>query len=53
VPSDVERAVEAVVAEFGALDYGVNNAVMSGYLPVIAEMTSLAARWPSSAPPSM
>ena len=30
VPSDVERAIDNTVAEFGALHYGVNNAGMSG-----------------------
>jgi NAD(P)-dependent dehydrogenase (short-subunit alcohol dehydrogenase family) len=38
VPSDVERAVEAAVAEFGRLDYGVNNAGMSGYFQGVADL---------------
>jgi NAD(P)-dependent dehydrogenase (short-subunit alcohol dehydrogenase family) len=41
VPSDVERAVDATVAEFGALHYGVNNAGMSELQPGVidTEMT--------------
>ena len=39
VPSDVERAVAAAVAEFGALHYGVNNAGMSGYFEGVADLS--------------
>jgi NAD(P)-dependent dehydrogenase (short-subunit alcohol dehydrogenase family) len=39
VPSDVERAVAAAVAEFGALHYGVNNAGMSGYFETVADLS--------------
>jgi NAD(P)-dependent dehydrogenase (short-subunit alcohol dehydrogenase family) len=39
VPSDVERAVDAAVAEFGALHYGVNNAGMSGYFEGVADLS--------------
>jgi NAD(P)-dependent dehydrogenase (short-subunit alcohol dehydrogenase family) len=43
VPSDVERAVESAVAEFGALHYGVNNAGMSGYFEAVADLSI--AKW--------
>jgi hypothetical protein len=39
VPSDVERAIENTVAEFGALHYGVNNASMSGYFEAVADLS--------------
>jgi NAD(P)-dependent dehydrogenase (short-subunit alcohol dehydrogenase family) len=39
VPSDVERAVDATVAEFGTLHYGVNNAGMSGYFEGVADLS--------------
>ncbi|HSZ39034.1 MAG TPA: SDR family NAD(P)-dependent oxidoreductase [Trebonia sp.] len=39
VPADVERAVAATVAEFGALHYGVNNAGMSGYFEGVADLS--------------
>jgi NAD(P)-dependent dehydrogenase (short-subunit alcohol dehydrogenase family) len=38
-PSDVERAVDITVAEFGALHYGVNNAGMSGYFEGVADLS--------------
>jgi len=39
VPSDLQRAVDAAVAEFGALHYGVNNAGMSGYFEPVADLS--------------
>jgi len=39
VPSDVKRAIDNTVAEFGALDYGVNNAGMSGYFEGVADLS--------------
>jgi len=39
VPSDVERAIDNAVAEFGALHYGVNNAGMSGYFEGVADLS--------------
>jgi NAD(P)-dependent dehydrogenase (short-subunit alcohol dehydrogenase family) len=39
VPSDVERAVDAAVAEFGTLHYGVNNTGMSGYFEGVADLS--------------
>jgi len=40
VPSDVERAIDNTVAEFGALHYGVNNAGMSGYFEGVADLST-------------
>jgi NAD(P)-dependent dehydrogenase (short-subunit alcohol dehydrogenase family) len=39
VPSDVERAIDNTVAEFGALHYGVDNAGMSGYFEGVADLS--------------
>lgn len=39
VPSDIERAVDSTVAEFGALHFGVNNAAMSGYFEGVADLS--------------
>jgi NAD(P)-dependent dehydrogenase (short-subunit alcohol dehydrogenase family) len=39
VPSDVERAIDHTVAEFGALHFGVNNAGMSGYFQPVANLS--------------